>query len=112
VERSITILDVVLICLTGAFVLALFALRLVWLPAVGEMLEDFGGTLPGSTRLVLSMAFTPGAAMIAASFVALGFWLRRTLPFLLGALVAGGAILLVLWGSYAPIFELAGKIEP
>jgi hypothetical protein len=111
-ERPITVLHVVLMCLTGAFVLLLFALRLLWMPAIGGMLEEFGGTLPRSTHLVFHGAFTPGTATLAAAFVALGIWLRRTPLFVLGALVAGGAIVLVVWGSYAPIFDLAGKIEP
>lgn len=105
-------IDIVLLCLTGTFVMALFALRLFWIPSVARMFEDFTTTLPTSTRLVLHGGFAPTVAGFAAVASVLGAWRRRTALLVVATVLVGAAIGFVFWGMYAPLFELAGNIAP
>jgi type II secretory pathway component PulF len=111
-RRPLATVDIVMLCLTGTFVMALFALRLFWIPSVARMFQDFSSTLPTSTRLVLHGGFAPGVAGIGAVACAVGAWRRRTGLLVGAAVFVGVAIGFVFWGMYAPIFELAGNIEP
>jgi len=112
VRRPLATVDIVLLCLTGTFVMALFGLRLFWVPTFLAMFRDFGGTLPGSTHLVVHGAFAPTVAVLAAVTSAVGAWRGRTGVLVGATVLVGAAIGLVVWGMYAPIFELAGNIEP
>ena len=111
-QRSLQVVDVVFLCTSAVLLLALAALRLLWVPAFALMFEDFGGTLPRVTRLVLSGAFLPVTVVDVMLLCALGAWRRRTSLLVAASVVASAAIAVLLWSMYAPIFELAGNIRP
>lgn len=111
-RRSLQVVDVVFLCSSAVLLLALAALRLLWVPAFALMFQDFGGSLPRVTRLVLSDGYLPVAAMIVLLLGALGAWRRRTSLLVGASVVASAAIAVLLWSMYAPIFELAGNIRP
>lgn len=110
-SRTIGLLHVLLLAALGLALVVLGVLRLLVLPRFLLTFRDLGGPLPASTLFVA----TPwGVAAVAAASVALGglgLALRRSAPIVLGILVAGAGIATCLWGSYAPIFDLAGAIQ-
>jgi type II secretory pathway component PulF len=110
-RRPLGTVDVVFLCISPALVLALLTLRVLWVPRLALMFRDFGGELPFSTRLVLSSGFAPAVAAAVVLLVALGTWRRWTGLLVAATVVAAGAIAVVFWGMYAPIFALAGAIQ-
>lgn len=109
-------------------VAALMGLQILVVPRFAEMYREFGATavLPILTRATLLGAVPVGGAVAALGLGAAGAlaWRRGaegqgTGTGALGAALLGagvvvglGAMALALYGLYAPIFELAGKIKP
>lgn len=76
------------------------------------MFEDFGATLPGATRVVLSGAYGPAVAALGVGLGAGGVFLRSKGLLAAGLVVPLLAVALFLLGAYAPLFTLAGRIAP
>jgi type II secretory pathway component PulF len=97
--------DFVALALTGAALVALVLLTAVWLPSMAKMFADFGGTLPGPTRLVLARLWLPGCALP----LALGGAAGALLP--LRPALAVLAVAATVGATYLPIFQLADAVR-
>jgi type II secretory pathway component PulF len=104
----------------AAAVVACFSLAvpIVVAPGFAAMFADLGGEIPGLTRLVLSTWFpplfaVPPVALLAGAMMpgkARSIGARRGL--IAGAFLAAlFGVALCLYGLYAPILDLAGKIR-
>jgi hypothetical protein len=102
----------VLVAVAGTELCALAFLALVWQPAVLGMFADFGGRLPAVTRLVLERWFMAAAAAVVAGGAGAALAVRRPALLLAVACAAGAVVIaLVIYGSYAPIWQLADAVR-
>ena len=113
-------LDWVLLALAACAVGALVALRLLVVGSFVQMYRDFGSpeSLPVVTRVVVTPWATIVATLVVAVLSLVGVGVRAATGARIGtamsivAVVVGVAsIAAVVWGLYAPIFELAGRIR-
>ncbi len=114
------VLDWVLLALAACAVGALVALRLLVVGSFVQMYRDFGSpeSLPVVTRVVVTPWATIVATLVVAVLSLVGVGVRAATGARIGtamsivAVVVGVAsIAAVVWGLYAPIFELAGRIR-
>jgi hypothetical protein len=113
--------DFVLALVVASLCTALVLLDRLVVPAFAKMYADFGSdaVLPLVTRAVLAHVATFGGAAGAVALAVTGILVRRrggsglAVGLLLGGIVfAIGAVAFSMYGLYAPMFELAGKIKP
>jgi hypothetical protein len=118
-HEPFTALDWIAVVLTGLGVAALVALSLVVAPAFATMFADFANVrLPPLTELALHPWAPPTMGSLSAlpTVVALAMRhpdtlvVRRWLV-VLGFFAVAGTLALMLYGLYAPIFQLADKIK-
>lgn len=105
-------------------VAALMGLQILVVPRFAEMYREFGAVLPILTRVTLVGAVPVGGAVVTLGLGAAGALASRRgaegqgtgaigVALLAAGVVVGlGAMGVSLYGLYAPIFELAGKIKP
>jgi hypothetical protein len=89
----------------------------VYGPAFAAMFRDFGGPLPFATRLILLRWPSVILGLIPSGILAASLTGTRTLANRRALIVAAfvGALLMLglsMWALYAPIFALAGRIQP
>ncbi|MDI1476220.1 hypothetical protein [Polyangium sp. y55x31] len=113
--------DFVLALVVASLATALVLLDRLVLPAFAKMYDDFasGLVLPLVTRAVLGHVTPLGGAAGAIALAALGMFARKRGEgrlavglFLGGIALAIGAVGLSMYGLYAPMFDLAGKVKP
>ncbi|MBI5482421.1 MAG: hypothetical protein HY906_26435 [Deltaproteobacteria bacterium] len=108
--------DFVSLAITGAALAALVLLATVWLPSMAKMFDDFGGTPPRLTRLVLASFWAPGCALFlglgaaAAALIPSRRALRTALLVAVAVLAVLAAATVVL-GVYLPVFQLAAAVR-
>ena len=104
------------LALVAATLAALVVLELRVLPAFVDMYRDFGGRLPGLTRLVVSRAWFLATTVAVLSLGGVALVPRapraRALGLLLAIFLGVAGILTTLAGAYYPIFERAGNLKP
>ncbi|WP_281333924.1 hypothetical protein [Polyangium sp. 6x1] len=113
--------DFVLALVVASLATALVLLDRLVLSAFAKMYADFGSeaVLPLVTRAVLAHVTPLGGAAGAIAIAVAGVFARKSGKggmavglFLGGIALAIGAVGLSMYGLYAPMFELAGKVKP
>lgn len=113
--------DFVLALVIASLATALVLLDRLVLPAFAKMYGEFGSglVLPLVTRAVLGHVTPLGGAAGAIALAVAGMFARKRGEggvavglFLGGIALAIGAVGLSIYGLYAPMFELAGKVKP
>jgi type II secretory pathway component PulF len=114
--REFTVLDWfgVVIAAGGGLLLAAFPFTVA--PAFGRMYRDMGGALPDVTTVVLSRGPVLALAGLCLLLVAAGVWPRASLARRRALVVAGfvafmSSAAFLVYGLYAPIFNLAWAIK-
>jgi hypothetical protein len=107
--------EFVLLAFSGAGLVFFVALGIVWVPSLARLYADFGGVLPGLTRLVLTRTWVGGGALLIVAG-ALGGALaparRARISLLVVALtIAVLAAAATLFGAYLPLFQLADAVR-
>lgn len=119
-RRAPGALDWILLALSACAVGALVALRMLVVGSFVAMYRDFGApeSLPAVTRLVLTPWSTVVATLAVAVLSLSGVGLRAATGARIGTALSLAAVVIglssvgaVVWGLYAPIFELAGRIR-
>ncbi|MFO0722199.1 MAG: hypothetical protein U1E65_00365 [Myxococcota bacterium] len=99
----------------GLVTFVLFVFPIAIGPTFERMFQDFGGTLPKVTELVLQIWFAPLLGVLPLGLLAFGLaqgpLRRRRLALVLAFLVGATELGLVIWAVYLPVFALAGRIE-
>lgn len=118
-DKEINPVDLVLMLVVVSFAATLILLDRYALPAYTKLYRDFGTKLPLVTRAVLSHVAPFGTATLAVLVGASSFVARRqgASRMALGLSLAGigigiAGVVFCFYALYAPIFELAGKINP
>ncbi|TKC98802.1 hypothetical protein [Polyangium fumosum] len=113
--------DFVLALVVASLATALVLLDRLVLPAFAKMYDEFGSNavLPLVTRAVLAHVTPLGGAAGAIGLAVAGMFVRKrgggrlAVGLLCGGItLALGAVGLSFYGLYAPVFDLAGKVQP
>jgi type II secretory pathway component PulF len=108
--------DYVALAVTGAALAALVLLATLWVPSMTRLFRDFGGALPGLTRLVVSSLWAPAWGLLLGGAAAAGALVplrqsARTAVLVTVATLAVLAAASVVAGVYLPLFQLADAVR-
>lgn len=116
--HGLSALDWIGTVIAGFAVVALLVFPVVVAPTFESMFRDFGGEVPGLTRMVLSTGFAPALALLPLACLVTAFGFRRTAAIRERRTLIAFAFLLSLTaktlcvvGLCLPIFELADTIH-
>lgn len=111
--------DLVLMLVVISLAATLVLLDRFAIPVYAKLYAEFDANLPMMTRAVLSHVVPLGAAALAFVMGALGMFVRTrgansmALRLGLAGIATGiGGVAFCFYALYAPMFELAGKVQP